>query len=236
VGDVVRVLGTVAANGKSVTATAVTILHLARSATYGLEGDASNVVAGTTADTFVLTVLGQDVTVTATTRLADRSVHGKHSGHMDGDASTNASGNPFNITTFKTYLAASLSQHLQVRTQVDATGKLTALAVTIVPASAISSVSGVVDATPAPVVSAAAGTPTTFSLHGLAVSADPGAIVKTHQTLVAAPLGAGDFVLVRGTFAAGKLSVAAPAGPVKLSAGNIVIDFGLPRNDDHDCF
>jgi hypothetical protein len=236
VGDVVRVLGTVATDGKSVTATSVTTLHLARSSTYGFEGDAGTVVAGTAADTWVLTVLGQDVTVNATTRLADRSVHGRRSGHSDGDSSKNASGNPFNVTTFKSYLDASTSKHLLVRTQVDTTGKLTALAVTIVPASTVASVSGVVDATPAPVISAATGTPTTFSLHGLAVSADPAAIVMKRVTLSAPPLAAGDFVLVRGTFAGGTLSVAAPASPVKLSASNIVIDFGPPSSDDHDCF
>jgi hypothetical protein len=94
----------------------------------------------------------------------------------------------------------------------------------------------VVDATPAPVISSATGTPTTFSLHGLAVSADPAAIVMKRVTLTAPPLAAGDFVLVRGTFAGGTLTVAAPTGPVKPSASNIVIDFGPPRGNDHDCF
>jgi hypothetical protein len=228
VGDVVRVLGTVAADGQSVTASSVTVLHLARSATYGFEGDASAVAAGPIADTWVLTLLGQDVTVSAGTRLSDRSVRGRRSDH--------SATNPFNITSFKDYLAASASQHLLVRTQVDTAGKLQALSVTIAPASVVSSVGGVVDATPAPAPSSAAGVPTTFSLHGLAVSADPAAVVMRRISLVATPLAAGDFVLVRGSFAAGTLSVAAPTGPIRQSASNIVIDFGPPLHDDHDCF
>jgi hypothetical protein len=228
VGDVVRVLGTVAADGQSVTASSVTVLHLARSATYGFEGDATAVTAGPIADTWVLTLLGQDVTVSAGTRLSDRSVRGRRSDH--------AATNPFNITSFKDYLAASASQHLLVRTQVDTTGKLQALSVTIAPASSVASVGGVVDATPAPVPSSGAGVPTTFSLHGLAVSADPAAVVMRRITLVATPLTAGDFVLVRGSFAAGTLTVAAPTGPIRQSASNIVIDFGPPLHDDQDCF
>lgn len=248
VGDEVRVLGTVAADGLSVSASSVVVKHLARSSTFGFEGDATAVVPGPVADTWVLTLLGKDVTVTAATRLADRSSRGHGPGHDDdrsgpssssgGDSGKSGkSGNSaFNIATFQTYLAASPSQHLQVRTRVDAGGNLVALSVTILRASAVSSVSGVVDATPAPVISSTAGTPTTFSLNGLAVSADPQAIVMKRVTLAGAPLAAGDFVLVRGSFAAGTLTVAAPATPVKLNASNIVIDFGPPLNDDHDCF
>ena len=130
-----------------------------------------------------------------------------------------------------------------VRTQADGNGNLSALSVTIVPASTVASVGGTVDATPAPVN----GTPVTFSLHGLAVSADPSAVVGStpdkdshgfggmsivpHTVSVAA----GDLVLVRGTYAAGTLTVAAASGaPTKRS--NVVIDFGVSNGHDHDGF
>jgi hypothetical protein len=58
---------------------------------------------------------------------------------------------------------------------------VTALSVTIVPASTAAAVAGVVDAAPAPANSAAAGTPTTFSIHGIAVSADPAAIITKRE-------------------------------------------------------
>ncbi|MDE2300649.1 MAG: hypothetical protein KGL99_11860 [Burkholderiales bacterium] len=231
VGDEVRVLGVVASNGTSVTASALTLEHAARSATYGLEGDVGSVAAGPTADTYVLTLLGQSVTVNAMTRLADRSLR-------DGDRGDSAS-NPFNITTFPSYLKASSSQHLLVRTAADAGGNLTALSVTIAPASTVAGIAGVVDATPVPVNSSTRGTPSTFSIHGLAVSADPAAIVKRggeHSPLSSATVAAGDFVLVRGSLASTGLVVAAPVGPPDRFAINIVIDTGVPSSEDHDGF
>src|SRR5260221_289828 len=110
-------VGTVASGGTSVTATSITVLQVAASATYGLEGNVEGVAAGTSADSFVVTLLGQSVTVNAATRLADRSSRASGAG---GDSGTN----PFNITTFQTYLAASTSQHVLVRTQADASGNL----------------------------------------------------------------------------------------------------------------
>jgi hypothetical protein len=236
VGDVVEVLGSIASDGKSVTGSTVKVLHTARSATFGFEGDATSVVAGSSANTWVLSLLGQAITVTSTTRLADRSPHGS----MGQGASTS---NPFNISTFQTYLAASASQHLVVRTQADGNGNLSALSVTLVPASSVASVGGTVDATPAPVN----GTPVTFSLHGLAVSADPSALVGSKAEhdehgfggMSIAPqavsVKAGDLVLVRGTYAAGTLTVAAGSGsPTKRT--NVVIDFGVSNGHDHDGF
>jgi hypothetical protein len=227
VGDLVRVLGTVASGGNAVSATTVTVLHAARSATYGLEGNAAAVAAGSSAGTYVLTLLGQPISVDAGTRLADRSVRG-HGGN---------SANPFNITTFQTYLAASASQHLLVSTQGDASGKLSALSVTIAPASTVSGISGVVDASPAP-VNGSGSTASTFSVHGLVISADTAAIFKTwgaaRPLLRSAPsvaVAAGDLVFARGTYAAGTISVTAPA-----STGDVVIDAGVPQGRDHDCF
>jgi hypothetical protein len=223
-GDVVRVVGVVASGGTSITASSVIVLHASRSATYGLEGNLGSVAAGSATDTYVLTLLSQSIAVNANTRLADRSVRG-------GGSGGNTSANPFNITTFQSYLTASASQHLLVATQADASGNLTALSVTIAPAAAVSSISGVVDASPAPVNSSATGTPSTFSVHGLTVSADPAAITGVMHRPTPATVAAGDLVLVRGSFAASTLTVTAPATNVEL-----VIDAGAPSGHDHDCF
>jgi uncharacterized protein DUF5666 len=228
VGDVVVVAGTVSADGASIMASALKVIHAARAATFAFEGDATSVAAGSSADTFVLMLLGQSMTVNSSTRLMDFST--RH------DPSTN----PFNISTFQTYLAASASQHLVVRTQADATGSLTATSVTIVPASMVSAVSGIVDATPAPVNATASGMPTTFAVHGLAVSADPAAIFKVvtrHDSygfggmgrMAGSSVSAGDRVLIFGTFASDTMTVSAPA-----SAKSVVLDFGAGLRDK-DC-
>ena len=220
VGDVVRVIGTVSANGQAVTATSVKVLHASAAARVGILGDASGVVPGTAANTFVLTVLGQQVMVTAETRLADRSVKGWD--HHDPAI------NPFNISTFQTYLAASVSQHLMVRAEADASGNLTALSVTIVPASTVEAVAGVVDAMPTPVNSTVTGTPSKFSIHGIAVSVDPAAISWRHGSGVQS-IAAGDEVLAIGTFVTDTLTVTATA-----SRTNKVVDFGVPKHGDSD--
>jgi hypothetical protein len=173
----------------------------------------------------VLSLLGQTVAVDSSTHLADWSVRNGSAGR--------ASSNPFNITTFQTYLAASASQHLVVRTQVDGLGNLSALSVTIVPASGIAGVSGTVDASPAPSNSTMAGTPTTFSVHGLAVSAAPAAVLGPRGWGHATPttVAAGDLVLGLGSYASGTLTVTAPPTPT-----DVVVDFGTPAGRDHDCF
>jgi hypothetical protein len=220
VGDIVRVLGTVSSTGNAVTATSVKVLHASAAARVGLQGDASEVAPGTDANTFVFTVLGQKVNVTAETRLADRSVKGWD--HHDPAT------NPFNISTFQTYLAASVSQHLFVRAEADASGNLTALSVTIVPASTVEAVAGVVDAMPTPVNSTVTGTASKFSIHGIAVSADPAAISRPHGSGVQS-IAAGDEVLAIGAFATKTLTVTATP-----SWTNKVVDFGVPKHGDSD--
>jgi hypothetical protein len=217
VGDIVRVLGTVSASGTSVTATSVQILHAAASASYAFKGDASNVAPGSASNTYTLSVLGQTITVNSQTRLADFSVD-------DWSDEHSSSSNPFNINTFQTYLAASSSKHVLVRTAADASGNLQALSVAIVRASSVSGVAGVVDASPAPVNSTATGTPSTFSIHGVMVSADPNAIQFDRHL---SSISAGDEVLAVGSFAAGTLTVGATLGH-----GNFVFDDGPPH--DHD--
>jgi hypothetical protein len=216
VGDIVQITGAVSSDGLSVGATAIRILRAARSASYAFAGDATAVAAGSTADTWTLTVLGEPIVVSSQTRLADRSTH--HWFDVDPQA------NPFNITTFQTYLAASSSQHLFVETAKDSSGTLQALSVTIVPASTSSQVSGPVDASPAPAAGSTT-TPATFSIDGLPVSAAVSAITFARRS--GAAIAAGDQVLVGGSFAAGLLSVAATP-----RSTNFVIDLGVPLAHD----
>jgi hypothetical protein len=234
-GDFVRVLGTVATDGNSIVASSVKVLHAALSATYGFEGNVGtgDVAAPVTAtNTYVLTLLGQSIAVDASTRLDDRTVD---------DESASAMANPFNITTFQTYLAASSPspRHVVVRAQADASGNLSALSVMITKASTVSGIAGLVDATPAPVNGTT--TPSTFTVHGVAVSADPAAIVKwaNDRGTATATVAAGDLVLARGSFMSGTpgtLNVAAPTGTLTGAAANIVIDFGVPRGRDYNPF
>jgi hypothetical protein len=219
VGDVVRVVGTISTSGTSVTASSLAIVHAANAVNLGLEGDAGTVTAGT--GTFSVSVLGQTITVNAQTRLSDMSVRG-------WDKKDPVS-NPFNITTFQTYLAASTSKHVVVKSEADSSGALVARSFAIVPASSEVAVAGVVDATPAVVNSTVTGTPTTFSVHGIAVKADPSAItsspsmrVKTFQ-----PVAAGDYVVVVGSLNAGVITV----GPT-IGFSNTVVDVG-PLNSSH---
>ena len=227
VGDIVRVVGVVAASGTSVAASSVVVLHAVNSVSVGLFGDVSNVLAGVAANTYTLSVLGQPLTVNSQTRLADMSVRGWD--HKDPAV------NPFNINTFVAYLGASVSQHVIVKAEADASGALLVRSLVIVPASTVAGVAGLVDATPAVVNSATSGTPSTFSVHGIAVSADPAAVIKSQgmqgRGKVASMLAiaAGDRVAVIGTYANGLITVAATITPT-----NRVIDNGTPGMGNHD--
>lgn len=229
-GDDVRVAGVLSSDGTVLKATALTLLHAALSASYGLEGNFATVTAGAAANTWVLSLLGQSVAVDATTRLADETLRG-------AGKRPPAAGTPFNINSFQTYLAASASKHLLVRAQSDAAGALKALSVTIAPVSGGAGISGPVDAAPAPVNSSSTGTPSTFSVHGLPVKADPAAFLKPRGA-AAVVVAAGDYVLVRGTESAGSIIVAAPSGGNGLlpMARNVVIDLGAVGMRDRDPF
>jgi hypothetical protein len=221
VGDEARVVGTLSANGDSVNATSLAIEHEAHDARLGLEGDVASVSAGSTTGTFTVSLLGQTLTVNAQTRLADRSVAG-----WDHEDPTS---NPFNITTFQSYLAASASQHVLVVAEAGSTGALVAQSLTILPASKVTGLAGAVDATPTPVNSTASGTPTMFFVHGIQVSADPGAITSPgHRTTSVA---AGDQVVVAGTASASGTGIV--VGPT-VSASNGVLDLGALRDADDD--
>jgi len=218
VGDRVRVAGTVSADGLSVVATSIRITHAARNVSYAFSGDVTAVTSGTASGTFDVTVLGRTIVVSDQTRLSDRQTW-----HwMDSDPQSN----PFNITTFRAYLAASASQHVAVKAAKDSSGVLQALSFAIWPASSFSEVAGPVDATPAP-VAASASVPGTFSVDGVAVSAAASAIHFAHDGLTA--IAAGNEVIASGTFASGVLGVAATQ-----PFDNFVIDFGAPRAGGDD--
>ena len=220
-GDLVSVVGTVSSDGLSVAATSIRILRAARSVSYAFAGDASGVAAASAANTFTLTVLGQPLVVSSQTRLADHSTH-----HwFDIDPQTN----PFNISTFQTYLAASASQHVVVNAAKDSDGVMQALSVTIVPASTSSQLAGPVDATPAP-VNGSASMPTTFSIDGVPVSAAVSSIVFGRHASTHA-IAAGDEVVASGIFAADVFTV----GPTP-SLTNVVVDGGTPMGHDVPLF
>jgi hypothetical protein len=223
VGDIVRVGGTVTTGGQGITATSLAVLRAAASHTYGFEANASAVAAGTATGTFTFSVLGQTITVNAATRLADRQSW--KWAHVDPAT------NPFNITTFQTYFAGSTSKHVLVKATSDTGGALTATQFVILPASMAAIMGGPVDATPAPVNSATTGTPSTFSIHGVAVSADPKSIFqrdfRLRPSTTAVTIAAGDVVVVRGTPAAGTITVGATP-----SVDNAVVDLGVLRDYD----
>jgi hypothetical protein len=220
VGDLVEVMGTISTSGQTVSATTLKTIRAAATVSLGLRGDASNVTTVSAGATYTFSLLGQTVNVNAQTRLVDMSIR-----HWDD---RDQSVNPFNISTFATYLGASTSKHVVVRSEVDSSGKLTALSVAIVPASTVASVSGVVDASPAVSNSAVSGTPTTFSIHGVAVGADPASIYKPH-TLPMQTVAAGDLVTAMGTFSSGVLSVSATP-----SRTNYAMDVGVPVINTRD--
>jgi hypothetical protein len=222
VGDEVRVLGTLSADGTTVQATSLRVEDEANEAKLALQGQVSNVTpAGT--NTFTVSVLGQTVTVNANTRLKDIST--KDWDRRDPTAS------PFNITTFQAVLAASASKTVLIVADRSSGTTLVARSLTILPASPVAAIAGPVDATPAPVNSTVSGTPTVFFVHGVQVSADPAAIVTssrrgsggTTRTTVAA----GDQVVVAGTFNGTAIVV----GPT-VSATNRVLDLGVLREGE----
>lgn len=234
VGDVVEVVGTVGSNGQTLKATQLSITHAASNVSLALEGNLGTVAAGATVGTTLITVSGLNLIVDARTRLADFSVKAWDLKDL--------AANPFNATTFQTYVKASASQHVLVKASTGAGGNLHADGLVLLPASTRAGVSGTVDASPAPVNSAVKGSPTTFSVGGLAVSADPAAIsgrpaegsgkaASAAGSASAPSIAAADRVVVVGVFSGGKITVAAPTGK-----DNFVIDFGTGSGFEADDF
>jgi hypothetical protein len=225
VGDEVRVLGTLSADGATVKATSLSTEHEARAAKLALAGDVTSVTGGT--GTFTITVLGQNVTVNAQTRLVDLTVLDR----FRKDPTVN----PFNITNFQSYLNASASKDVLVIAEIGANGALVAKSLAIIPATDLVAVAGTVDATPVP-VNGTGGTGTVFFVHGIQVKADPadvlgvtsrgpGKVNATSPTTVKA----GDQVVAVGKLAGAVITVSGPATDT-----NRVLDFGVQREEDHD--
>lgn len=235
-GDVVRVLGVVASGGTQITAGSVTLLRPAAARAVGLEGDHSGIAAGSTAQTYVVTLLGQRITVDAETRLTDRSSARASRAHR--------SSNPFNIGTFESYLAAATTKQLRIAALDDGSGNLRALSLTLVADTAVSGVAGTASG------SDSTGNPVQFTVHGVAVQADTSAIVarRTHQhgndsegdstpEVTAGSVSDGQWVVVRGSLIEGTLVVSPPASGSAPGADSIVVNFGTPGNRaERDCF
>jgi len=220
VGDEVRVLGTLSADGTTVQATSLRVEDEADEAKFALKGQAGTVTA-TGTGTFTVSVLGQDVTVNARTRLKDVSIKGWE--RRDPTAT------PFNITTFQDYLAASASKSVLIIAEQGTGGTLVAKSLTILPASSVAAISGPVDASPAPVNSTVSGTPTVFFVHGVQVSADPAAIttLRKRGPSPTTTIAAGDQVVVVGTLTGTTIVV----GPTP-SGNNRVLDLGVLREGE----
>ncbi len=171
-GDKVEVVGTVADNGQSVVATKISSNEHEAASRVILAGPLASVTPGATAGTFDVSVLGQTATVSADTRIADRTVHGPRT---------------FNITNFQTYLDGK-NVFVVLRTMVDGTGALQASGFDIVraPANGFVYVAGAADDMPTP----GAGTTATVSVHGVPVLFD--------STATRAMIAQGSIVLARG--------------------------------------
>jgi len=149
IGDKVELVGTIAANGQSVTATSILEDHPAATARYVLAGPLTSVTAGTTAGTFIVTVLGQTATVDSSAMIVDQTVRPHPT---------------FNITNFQTYLQG-LSALPYVTLQVRATsgGGLQASSFRIVkaPSNKFVVITGPADS------AVTVGTPSSVKVHGI---------------------------------------------------------------------
>ena len=217
-GDLVLVKGVITGTAQSLSASALKVIQAAASVHVELRGNVNAATITGSGTSYSVSLLGQTVDVNAQTRLTDMSTRTWN----QGDPATN----PFNSSTFGAYLAEpTRSKHVIVRSMVNGNGGLTALSVAILPASAVAGLTGLVDASPAVSNSSVTGTPTTFSIHGVAVSADPAAIYKP-GTAAMQTVAAGDKLVVLGTYSNNVLTVGATTTP-----NNSVVNVGpLPQN------
>ena len=150
VGDRIEILGTIASNGTSVTATSIESKSAAAATKVLLAGPLGTVAAGSTSGTFNVTVLGQAVVVSSTTLIADRTVFPRPT---------------FNITNFQTYLQGLTSPFVIVRAQVDSSGTLQAVGFDVVKAfpNSVVAIAGPADGAPT------VGTPNSVMVHGVSV-------------------------------------------------------------------
>jgi hypothetical protein len=168
VGDRIELVGTIAADGLTVTAASVEGHEHAIANHLVMAGPLTSVTPGIAANTFNVVVLGQTAVVSADTRIADRT------------SDTQAT---FNITNFQTYLQGKSSPYVVVRTVVDGTGALQARGFDIVktPSSGLVGIAGTADA--AEVVS---GGSASVMVHGVSVIFDPLRAIAAKGNLVLA--------------------------------------------------
>jgi hypothetical protein len=190
VGDRVELLGTVAADGKSVVATTMEHDIAAAAPRVILAGPLTlPVTAGSAAGTFNVSVLGQTAVVDATTRIADRTVMPPTT---------------FNSGNFDTYVNAKPSAYVVVRTMV-VNGALHATGFDIVnaPAGGMVAVAGPADAAPT-----ASGATSTVTIHGVSVIYDPLKIIPMGNRNIVA----GSYLLAAGTLSSGSVDTTAAGG------------------------
>jgi len=168
VGDRIELVGTIAADGLTVTATSVEGHEHALANHLVMAGPLTSVTPGVAANTFNVVVLGQTAVVSADTRIADRT------------SDTQAT---FNITNFQTYLQGKTSPYVVLRTVVDGTGALQARGFDIVktPSSGLVGIAGTADA--AEVIS---GGSASVMVHGVSVIFDPLRAIAAKGNLVLA--------------------------------------------------
>jgi len=185
VGDKVELVGTVAADGLTVTATRIEHDEHAAAARVVLAGPLTSISAGATAGTFNVVVLGQTVIVSVDTHIADR---------------TSEVPTTFNITNFETYLGGK-TPYVVLRTVMDSAGALRATGFDIVrpPKSGFVGVAGAADAPPSAPVAGVA----TVTVHGVSVLFNPAKATVSQGSLVLAkgalsPSGAVDTTVTDG--------------------------------------
>jgi hypothetical protein len=151
VGDKVELVGTIAANGQSVVVTSILEDHAAAPARYVLAGPLTSVTAGSATGTFIVTVLGQTATVSASTMIVDQTVRPRPT---------------FNITNFQTYIQGlSTLPYVIVQVQTTPDGGLQANGFRIVkaPANNFVLLTGPADG------ALTAGNPSSIMVHGINV-------------------------------------------------------------------
>jgi Domain of unknown function (DUF5666) len=178
VGDTVELVGTVAANGQDITATAILRDRAAAPARLVFAGPLTSVSAGTAAGTYDVTVLGQTATVDSNTMIVDRTVRPRPT---------------FNITNFQTYIQGlSALPYVTLAVQTTSTGGLQANAFEIVEAPSDNFVKITGPADGAVIV----GNPSSVTVHGIEVLFDATSVRDT------ASIAKGTNILAAGTLSA----------------------------------
>jgi len=213
-GAVVEVTGTIASNGTTITATAITVR---REAQLIVESNLEAINHTSTSDS--IQVLGQTVTVDTNTRFIDLAGNTR----------------PFNITNYFTVLTAggATPDHVVVRSATGS-GGMTATVVVRVPASTMTVIAGIADVVTNP------ATQTQLTIQGVPVTLassttfwPPGRYASVSAFLMAlraaqAPNGSGQSTHPVYVLASGILATGSPEG---VDASNGTVYFRANRFD-----